>query len=187
MTQNEIKESAKELELLSKDETIVVAGRTWSSMGIKRMVCLEGKTIREILIDALRYSFTDSPDKEPTDFQKSVWLDRCRCKIDGIEVPSEEWETTIPQAGSFVEFLVAPGKGGGGKNILSTVLMVAVVAASVATAGAVASAAGGWYGVAATAATGSTSFAAMNAVGMVAGSLAGMAVLTIVTYAASKI
>ena len=187
MTQNEIKESAKELELLSKDETIVVAGRTWSSMGIKRMVCLEGKTIREILIDALRYSFTDSPDKEPTDFQKSVWLDRCRCKIDGIEVPSEEWETTIPQAGSFVEFLVAPGKGGGGKNILSTVLMVAVVAASVATAGAVASAAGGWYGVAATAATGSTSFAAMNAVGMVAGSLAGMAVLTIGTYAASKI
>ena len=201
MTQNEIKESAKELELLSKDETIVVAGRTWSSMGIKRMVCLEGKTIREILIDALRYSFTDSPDKEPTDFQKSVWLDRCRCKIDGIEVPSEEWGTTIPQAGSFVEFLVAPGKGGGGKNILSTVLMVAVVAAAVATqqwyltsfgsatftAGAGTSLMGGTVSGAAASAFVGMGAATWTAGTLAASALAGMAVLTIGTYAASKI
>ena len=187
MTKNEIKEITREPELLPKEETLVVAGRTWSSMGIKRMVCLEGKTVEEILLDALRSNFTSDPNKEPTDFQKSVWLDRCRCKVDGVEIPKSEWGSTVPQSGSFVEFLVAPGKGGGGKNVLSTVLMVAVIAASVITAGAVAPAAGGWYGVAATALTGSTSFAAMNAVGMVAGSLAGMAVLTIGTYAASKI
>ena len=45
MTKNEIKEITREPELLPKEETLVVAGRTWSSMGIKRMVCLEGKTV----------------------------------------------------------------------------------------------------------------------------------------------
>ena len=62
MTKNEIKEITREPELLPKEETLVVAGRTWSSMGIKRMVCLEGKTVEEILLDALRSNFTSDPN-----------------------------------------------------------------------------------------------------------------------------
>ena len=197
MTKNEIKELAKEPELLSKEETLVVAGRTWSSMGIKRMVCLEGKTIKEILLDAMRHDY----NKEPTEFQKFVWLDRCRCKVNGIEIPFTDWDTAVPQAGSFVEFLVAPGKGGGGKNLLSTVLMVAVVAAAVVTqqwyltnfgtatftAGAGASLAGSSVSGAAASAFVGMGAATWTTGTLAASALAGMSVLTIGTYAASKI
>lgn len=201
MTKNEIKEITREPELLPKEETLVVAGRTWSSMGIKRMVCLEGKTVEEILLDALRSNFTSDPNKEPTDFQKSVWLDRCRCKVDGVEIPKSEWGSTVPQSGSFVEFLVAPGKGGGGKNILSTVLMVAVIAAAVVTqqwyltnfgSATFTTAAGSTLAGKAVSGAVASTFVGMNVAtwstgSLVASSLAGMAVLTIGTYAASKI
>lgn len=203
MTQNEIKKINPDTnieetnvvtpELLSKEETFVVAGRTWSSMGIKRMVCVEGKTIRDILIDSLRANFTSDPTKEPTDFQKEVWLDRCRCKVDGIEIPSELWKEFKPQAGAFVEFLVAPGKGGGGKNVLSTVLMAVVVVAAVVTQQ--------WYLTSFGATTsgfamGSAAAAEAASIGITtswtAGSLAasavaGMAVMTLGTYAVGKI
>ena len=201
MTKNEIKEITREPELLPKEEMLVVAGRTWSSMGIKRMVCLEGKTVEEILLDALRSNFTSDPNKEPTDFQKSVWLDRCRCKVDGVEIPKSEWSSTVPQSGSFVEFLVAPGKGGGGKNILSTVLMVAVIAAAVIThqwyltnfgSATFTTAAGSTLAGKAVSGAVASTFVGMNVAtwstgSLVASSLAGMAVLTIGTYAASKI
>ena len=203
MTQNEIKKINPDTnieetnvvtpELLSKEETFVVAGRTWSSMGIKRMVCVEGKTIRDILIDSLRANFTSDPTKEPTDFQKEVWLDRCRCKVDGIEIPSELWKEFKPQAGAFVEFLVAPGKGGGGKNVLSTVLMAVVVVAAVVTQqwyltsfGATTS--GFAMGSAAAAEAASIGIATSWTAGSLAASaVAGMAVMTLGTYAVGKI
>lgn len=202
MTQNEImiinsvtdiEDGAVTPELLPKEETFVVAGRTWSSMGIKRMVCVEGKTIRDILIDSLRANFTSDPTKEPTDFQKEVWLDRCRCKVDGIEIPSELWKEFKPQAGAFVEFLVAPGKGGGGKNVLSTVLMAVVVVAAVVTHqwyltsfGATTS--GFAMGSAAAAEAASVGIATNWTAGSLAASaVAGMAVMTLGTYAVGKI
>lgn len=101
-----------EPELLPPDRVFHVAGRNWSSMKVRRMVCLEGRTVREILIEVLHRSLGN----EPTAFQVSVWLDRCRCKVDGVEVSAEKWAVFKPQAGSFVEFLVSPGKGGGGKT-----------------------------------------------------------------------
>ena len=98
-----------EPELLPPDRVFHVAGRNWSSMNVRRMVCLEGGTVREILIEVLRRSLGN----EPTAFQVSVWLDRCRCKVDGVEIAAEMWTTFKPQAGSFVEFLVFPRQGRG--------------------------------------------------------------------------
>lgn len=181
-----------EPELLPPDRVFHVAGRNWSSMNVRRMVCLEGRTVREILIEVLRRAL----GKEPTTFQVSVWLDRCRCKVDGVEISAEKWADFKPQAGSFVEFLVSPGKGGGGKNVLSSVLMVAVMVASVFTAGAATAAAAGLlgaefaggtiYGVAATSFV-TIGAASASAGAMAVGALAGMAVMTLGTYALGKI
>lgn len=181
-----------EPELLSPDRVFHVAGRNWSSMNVRRMVCLEGGTVREILIEVLRRSLGN----EPTAFQASVWLNRCRCKVDGVEISAEKWAVFKPQAGSFVEFLVSPGKGGGGKNVLSSVLMVAVMVASVFTAGAATAAAAGLLGAEFAGGTiygaAATSFvtigaASASAGAMAVGALAGMAVMTLGTYALGKI
>ncbi len=181
-----------EPELLPPDRVFHVAGRNWSSMNVRRMVCLEGRTVREILIEVLRRSLGN----EPTAFQVSVWLDRCRCKVDGVEISAEKWAAFKPQAGSFVEFLVSPGKGGGGKNVLSSVLMVAVMVASVFTAGAATAAAAGLLGAEFAGGTiygaAATSFvtigaASASAGAMAVGALAGMAVMTLGTYALGKI
>lgn len=181
-----------EPELLPPDRVFHVAGRNWSSMKVRRMVCLEGRTVREILIEVLRRSLGN----EPTAFQVSVWLDRCRCKVDGVEISAEKWAAFKPQAGSFVEFLVSPGKGGGGKNVLSSVLMVAVMVASVFTAGAATAAAAGLLGAEFAGGTiygaAATSFvtigaASASAGALAVGALAGMAVMTLGTYALGKI
>ena len=108
---------------------ISVAGRNWSSANIFRTVHIEGKTIREILIDAL-CRFRGKKFDELSDAEIAIFLDRCRCKVDGVEIDSKDWSTYKPSAGSFVEFIIAPGKGGGGKNVLSAVLMVAVIVAA---------------------------------------------------------
>lgn len=181
-----------EPELLSPDRVFHVAGRNWSSMNVRRMVCLEGGTVREILIEVLRRSLGN----EPTAFQVSVWLNRCRCKVDGVEISAEKWAVFKPQAGSFVEFLVSPGKGGGGKNVLSSVLMVAVMVASVFTAGAATAAAAGLLGAEFAGGTiygaAATSFvtigaASASAGALAVGALAGMTVMTLGTYALGKI
>lgn len=173
-----------EAELLPPDRVFHVAGRSWCSMNVRRMVYLEGHTILEILTDVLRRTL----GQEPTDFQRRAWLDRCRCKVDGVEIPAGCWDTFRPAAGSFVEFLAAPGKGGGGgKNILRPIMMIAVAIASIYTFGAAAAAFGAMYGVAATAVTGATTFAAMSAVGTVAGALAAGAVYAVGSWAVSKI
>ena len=88
---------------------ISVAGRNWSSANIFRTVHIEGKTIREILIDAL-CRFRGKKFDELSDAEIAIFLDRCRCKVDGVEIDSKDWSTYKPSAGSFVEFIIAPGK-----------------------------------------------------------------------------
>ena len=169
------------------DDKVFVAGRNWSSMDIRRSVTIEGHTIKEILLDALRREF----NKSPTEFQENLWLSRCRCKVDGVEIEAEKWDSYVPKAGEFVEFLVAPKGGGGGKkNVLNAVLMIAIVVIAMVTqqwylasfgtvtnSGAIAaSVADGMYTAGAVAATYSTasmaaSYAVAGAV-MVAGSYA---------------
>ena len=48
------------------DDKVFVAGRNWSSMDVRRSIVVEGRTIKEILRDALRREF----DKTPTEFQE---------------------------------------------------------------------------------------------------------------------
>ena len=186
--------STEQIEILEPeivtDDKVFVAGRNWSSMDIRRSVTIEGHTIKEILLDALRREF----DKSPTEFQESLWLSRCRCKVNGEEIEASKWDSYIPKAGEFVEFLVAPGKGGGGgKNILNAVLMVAVVAVAVITQQYYLAS----YGTLTTG-TGLTGAAAAEAASIgiattytagsyAAAGLAAAAVMTVGTYAVNKI
>ena len=171
-----------EPEIVSEDK-VFVAGRNWSSMNIRRGFVTEGRTIKEILCDALRREF----DKTPTEFQEKLWLDRCRCKVNGVEIEAREWDSYIPKAGEFVEFLVAPkGGGGGGKNVLNTVLMFAVIAVAIYVAGPLAAQAAGFM-------QGGAAGAALVELGggtlltKAVGSLAVAATMTVGTYAVNKI
>ena len=175
------------------DDKVFVAGRNWSSMDIRRSVTVEGHTIKEILLDALRREFA----KSTTEFEEKLWLSRCRCKVNGEEIEADKWDSYTPKAGEFVEFLVAPkGGGGGGKNVLSMVLMVAVIALSVVTMGAATAAAAGVFGAEFAGTTiygaAATSFVSIGAAtastaATVVGSMAAMAVMAVGSYAVSKI
>ena len=175
------------------DDKVFVAGRNWSSMDIRRSVTVEGHTIKEILLDALRREFA----KPTTEFEEKLWLSRCRCKVNGEEIEADKWDSYIPKAGEFVEFLVAPkGGGGGGKNVLSMVLMVAVIALSVITMGGATAAAAGVFGAEFAGTTiygaAATSFVSIGAAtastaATVVGSMAAMAVMAVGSYAVSKI
>lgn len=186
--------STEQIEILEPeivtDDKVFVAGRNWSSMDIRRSVTIEGHTIKEILLDQLRREFA----KSPTEFQETLWLSRCRCKVNGEEIEASKWDSYVPKAGEFVEFLVAPGKGGGGgKNILNTVLMVAVVAVAIMTQQYYLTT----YGTLTTG-TGLTGAAAAEAASIgiattytagsyAAAGLAAAAVMTVGTYAVNKI
>lgn len=166
------------------DDKVFVAGRNWSSMNIRRGFVTEGRTIKEILCDALRREF----DKTPTEFQEKLWLERCRCKVNGVEVEASKWDSYVPKAGEFVEFLVAPkgGGGGGGKNVLNMVLMFAVIAVAIFVVGPLAAQAAGYM-------QGGAAGAALVELGggtlltKAVGSLAVAATMTVGTYAVNKI
>lgn len=68
------------------------------------------------------------------------------CQVDGVYVLQRDWAETVPPPGAVVVFEVVPmgggGGGGGGKNILRSVLMIAVAVAAFAVSGPLAGAMG---------------------------------------------
>lgn len=59
-----------------------------------------------------------------------VWITDAAMTADPVSVPRQHWARVRPKAGAVVTLRVAPGKGGGGKNPLRTILTIAVVAAA---------------------------------------------------------
>lgn len=114
-----------------EDACITVSGRLWSSSNANTFAVLEGRTISEILRDAFTVYYWNKNSTVSKGRQFEKFLDRCRCRIDNREIPREEWDTYMPIRDSFVEFLLAPGKGGGGKNPLAMVLQVVVMVVAV--------------------------------------------------------
>ena len=84
------------------DDKVFVAGRNWSSMNVRRSVTVEGHTIKEILLDALRREF----DKTTTEFQESVWLSRCRCKVNGVEIDCQIASDNVLGAELATQYIV---------------------------------------------------------------------------------
>lgn len=112
-------------ELLSKDG-VFVCGRRWDSNHTKILVCGPGKNVETILLDGLHLLF---PGRVESVYIRFLTL--CRVRVDGSELSREHWLGTYPAPGSRIEFLYAPGKGGGGKNVLSSVLSIVVAVAAV--------------------------------------------------------
>ena len=51
-----------------------------------------------------------------------------RVKVDGFEIPREQWAKTFPRHGALIEILHGVrGGGGGGKNPVAAVLKLVVV------------------------------------------------------------
>lgn len=109
-------------------KAISVAGRRWDSNSVTRALVVPGQTIEAILTDAVANMRRSGADRA---YARRM-LRYCHCRVNGIEIPREDWSTVCPHEGSRLEFLLAPkgGGGGGGKNPLATILSVVVVAAS---------------------------------------------------------
>lgn len=112
-------------ELLPKDD-VFVCGRRWDSNHTKFLVCGPGKNVEAILLDGLSLLL---PGRNAAVYLRALTL--CRVRLDGAELGREAWTTTYPAPGSRMEFLYAPGKGGSGKNVLSSVLSIVVAVAAV--------------------------------------------------------
>lgn len=109
---------------------ISVAGRRWDSNSVTRALAAPGQTIEAILTDAVANMRRSGADRA---YARRM-LRYCRCRVNGIEIPREDWSTVCPPEGSRLEFLLAPkrGGGGGGKNTLGIILSVVVVALATA-------------------------------------------------------
>ena len=112
-------------ELLPKDG-VFVCGRRWDSNHTKILVCGPGKNVEGILLDGMHLL---CPGREESVYARSLAL--CRVRLDGSELSRDKWRETYPAPGARMEFLYAPGKGGGGKNVLSSVLSIVVAVAAV--------------------------------------------------------
>lgn len=116
----------KNAELLPKDG-VLIASRRWDSNGARLCVASEGMTLEAMIRQAVERAY---PDRDERFYELA--LSWCRARVDGVEFRRIHWGEVRPVAGQRVEVLVAPGKGGGGKNPLATVLsLVVVVAATV--------------------------------------------------------
>ena len=95
-------------------KAISVAGRRWDSNSVTRALAAPGQTIEAILTDAVANMRRSGVDRA---YSRRM-LRYCRCRVNGIEIPREDWSTVCPPEGSRLEFLLAPkgGGGGGGKN-----------------------------------------------------------------------
>lgn len=112
---------------------------------IRLIACPHILSIEKDRVDELR-----PPGGTVTDLMRSIGWTRdglsARVYIDGVLVQNAAWEYTVPQAGQSLVVRAIPmgGQGGGGKDALRIVAMIAVIAASLMVPGAVG--AMGFYG-----------------------------------------
>lgn len=118
-------EKREQPELLP-DDAVLVASRRWDSNGARLCVVREGATLEGMVREALEKAY---PGRNDSFY--SAAMTYCRARLDGMEVLPLHWHEFTAQAGQRVEVLIAPGKGGGGKNPLATVLSLVVVVAAV--------------------------------------------------------
>ncbi|HEY9081350.1 phage tail protein [Magnetovibrio sp.] len=65
-----------------------------------------------------------------TDWQLYIVIAHPDPRIAPMTVPRERWAMIKPKPGMILSLAIRPGKGGGGKNPMRTLLMIAVIAAS---------------------------------------------------------
>jgi len=105
---------------------VMVCGRRWDSNAARQLVMYQGKNVEELLLAGLALLMPGHPEA----FCRRL-LPYCRCRIQDIEIPREQWPLVYPNAGSRVEFLYTPKGGSGKKNPLAMILSLVVTVAAI--------------------------------------------------------
>ena len=108
-------------------EGILVCGRRYDSAHTRIAVVGEGKSVHRAVLDMLPLLM---PGRDDAQYERMAKL--CRVRLDDEELARPLWKETYLRAGSRMEMLYAPGKGGGGKNPIATVLSLVVAVAAFA-------------------------------------------------------